>query len=162
MGHEWTDRGVARLNLIHHKCATSTSLSSQWYLHLTEGLDFKFGRLAVHSAIIRILLLPTAGHYRMTAHVTNRGRFTDPPIRQLKSRSWERSVGWGKVCAIFGACVWCWALDMSAAAVEVQPGATTEGSCYTWCTGCLALRARNVKQHFVRPERLWFTRTVPT
>ena len=36
-----------------------------------------------------------------------------PPILRLKSRSWEWSVGSGKVCVIFGAGALCWAFDMS-------------------------------------------------
>ena len=55
----------------------------------------------------RILLLPSASHnptierQRMSHSVG--GLSTDPGT---KSRSWERLVGWGKTCVIFGACAW--------------------------------------------------------
>ena len=53
---------------------------------------------------IRILLLPTAGHYRMTARATNCGRLTN------RSYNWRAQLGTigggggGSRCAIFGAC----------------------------------------------------------
>ena len=84
-----------------------------------------------------------------------------PLILQLKRRSWEWSVdvGWGKVCAIFGACQWCWGLDIHQ--LEVQLGATTEGSCCRRVTG-LASQEWPHKRHFARSEHPWFTRTVPS
>ena len=76
-----------------------------------------------HCATLQLLLVQLQNYIPITDLATSHSRPLSndsachklwevyPPILQLKSRSWEQSVGWGKVCAIFGACAWCWALE---------------------------------------------------
>ena len=85
----------------------------------------------------------------------------DPPILQLKSRSWERSVGGGGGGGggEKGAQFFALAHDVErlTCQLEVQPGAMTEGSCYQ----VPGLASQEWPWRLVRPEHSWFTRTVP-
>ena len=75
--------------------------------------------------LMRIVLLPTAGHYQMTAHVTN--------CERLTHRSYTKPR-LGTICRVGGKCARSLALvhdvEHLTYQLEVQPGATTERSCY--------------------------------